>query len=91
VSENILFSFSKLMTANKNMPNKLHCELCDYSCCKKSCWNQHLLTRKHILAKNGLMSANKIYACDNCNVKFKHQSSYCRQKKKCNLKSELGI
>jgi hypothetical protein len=31
------------------------------------------------------MPANKIYACENCNIKFKHQSSYCRHKKKCGI------
>ena len=85
VSENIFFSFSKLMSANENMLDEFYCDYCDYKCCKKSCWKQHLLTRKHISAKNGLMPANKIYACENCNIKFKHQSSYCRHKKKCGI------
>ena len=71
------------MEANKNMPVKFYCEFCDYECCKKSSWNQHTLTAKHIKAKNGLMPANKIYACENCDMTFKHQSSYCRHKKKC--------
>jgi hypothetical protein len=29
------------------------------------------------------MPANKEYICDGCNIKFAHQSSYCRHKKKC--------
>jgi len=50
---------------------------------KKSSLVQHLLTSKHSKANLGLMSANKEYACEKCNVKFIHQSSYCRHKKKC--------
>jgi hypothetical protein len=71
------------MQANENMPSKYYCELCDYQCSKKSCWSQHIDTAKHIKAKNGLMPANKKYACERCNTSFNHQSSYCRHKKKC--------
>ena len=73
------------MSANKNMLDNFYCEFCDYKCYKKFCWNQHLLTRKHISAKNGLINANKKYACENCNINFKHQSSYCRHKKICGV------
>ena len=74
------------MQANKNMQNMLldfYCEDCDYNCCKKSLWTQHLLTSKHQKAKNGLMKANEKYACENCGLSFKHQSSFCRHKNKC--------
>ncbi len=71
------------MEANENMPIKFYCEKCDYGCCKKSSWTQHLLTAKHNKANFGLIEANEKYACDICSVKFKHQSSYCRHKKKC--------
>jgi hypothetical protein len=67
----------------QNMPQKYFCEVCDYECCKKSSWSQHLLTSKHQKANLGLMQANKEYACEKCNIKFIHQSSYCRHKKKC--------
>ena len=71
------------MLANENMLLKFTCEKCDYKCSKKSSWNQHLLTAKHINANFGLMPANKKYACNNCTLTFHHQSSYCRHKKKC--------
>jgi hypothetical protein len=41
------------------------------------------LTSKHSKAKNELNQANKKYVCDKCDIHFKHQSSYCRHKKKC--------
>ena len=74
------------MEAKKNMlniPPIFYCESCDYNCSKKSCWAQHLLTSKHTKAKNELNQANKKYVCDKCDIQFKHQSSYCRHKKKC--------
>jgi hypothetical protein len=67
----------------KNMLQKYVCDKCHYSCCKKSSWDQHLLTSKHSKANLGLMPANNLYACDKCNAQFNHQSSYCRHKKKC--------
>jgi hypothetical protein len=74
------------MQANKNMQNiplVFYCDNCDYKCYKKSCWNQHLLTQKHSNANEKLIQANKKYACEKCSKNFKHQSSYCRHKKKC--------
>jgi hypothetical protein len=74
------------MQANKNIQNippKFYCKNCDYGCCKKSSWEQHLLTAKHSKANFELMQANKEYVCEKCTIKFKHQSSYCRHKKKC--------
>jgi hypothetical protein len=41
------------------------------------------MTAKHVKANGKLMQANEKYACEICNTKFKHQSSYCRHKKKC--------
>jgi hypothetical protein len=75
------------MEANLNMQNMLSkflCEKCDYKCCTISSWKQHLLTAKHAKANFELIKANNKYVCENCDIKFKHQSSYCRHKKKCN-------
>ena len=68
------------------MLKEFYCDKCDYTCSKKSCWSQHLLTAKHAKANLGLMPANKEYACENCNKIFCHQSSYCRHKTKCQPK-----
>ena len=67
----------------QNMPQNFYCESCHYGCSKKSCWLQHLSTAKHAKANNGLIKANKEYFCEKCEIKFNHQSSYCRHKKKC--------
>ena len=72
----------------QNMLCKYNCEKCAYTCSKKSSWDQHLLTYKHTKANEKLIRANKIYACERCNITFKHQSSYSRHKNKC---SEINI
>ena len=71
------------MKANENMHQIFYCAKCDYGSSRKSCWNQHISTAKHIKANFGLMQANEKYVCEKCTVKFKHQSSYCRHKKTC--------
>ena len=73
----------------QNMLPIFYCEICHYKCCKKSSWSQHLMTSKHEKAKNGLMQANKKYACEKCAMEFNHQSSYCRHKKKCIQKETI--
>ena len=74
------------MKANEIQQNQqlfFYCDDCDYNCSKKFNWEQHLLTLKHSKATNKLLKATEIYACDICNINFKHKSSYYRHKKKC--------
>jgi len=68
------------------MPSRFNCEKCYYKCSKKSSWGQHLMTAKHQKANQKLINANEIFFCDFCNTTFKHQSSFCRHKKKCQIK-----
>ena len=71
------------MQTVKNMRPNFICEMCEYECSQKSSLKQHLMTSKHAKANLGLMQANEKYVCEKCNIKFNHQSSYCRHKKKC--------
>jgi hypothetical protein len=78
--------------AQKN-DERFHCAHCDYSTSKKSSWNQHLATRKHINATNAIfnaINATEKYAqevllniCSGCGKKYKHASSLYRHKKIC--------
>lgn len=81
------------MKATENVSVNFYCNLCDYGCSKKSCWNQHISTSKHEKATNGLHPATKKYACEKCHTNFKHHSSYYRHKKKCesteNIQEEI--
>ena len=68
-------------------PKKFVCEICDFKCCKNSDWERHLLTAKHkkLTNPNNFTPnyAEKLYTC-NCGKVYKHMSSLCAHKKKCN-------
>jgi hypothetical protein len=48
------------------------------------------MTSKHQKANIKLTEANEKYSCEHCNIYFKHQSSYCRHKKKCDNISNIN-
>jgi cell wall-associated NlpC family hydrolase len=58
---------------------KYFCKICNFSTNKKGNWNSHILTTKHLSNKN-----EKIYVCK-CGLHYKHMSSLCKHKKKCNV------
>ena len=74
---------------NKKMPKNaenFNCEHCGFTCSKKSNWNKHLLTTKHKILINPNKKIQKnpnFYICI-CGKSYKHASSLCGHKKKCN-------
>ena len=74
--------------SNKNLPNfchKFYCKSCDYSTSKKSSYDDHLLSRKHLLSTN----VNKIlpnfcsnHICDECGKIYKDRSGLWRHSQK---------
>jgi len=66
---------------------KYYCKCCDFKCSKKSNFDTHLLTRKHI--KNDASMTNedeKIstgYCCENCGKEYKHRQGLWAHNKKC--------
>jgi hypothetical protein len=77
---------------NKNSPKtrqKFYCNLCDYSCSKKSDYVKHLQTIKHLdkmdnrkLAKTRQTIVPSEYVC-HCGKKYKYQSGLCKHKRYC--------
>ena len=69
-----------------------YCEKCAFKCCKKSDWNRHISRPKHLNLTNPNEKAQKnaktTYTCD-CNKQYKHMSSLCAHKKKCNYKTQM--
>jgi hypothetical protein len=67
---------------------RFFCEKCAYQTNKKSSYENHLLTAKHISATNISSVALKIcqpYTCDICSKTFNERTSIWRHKKKCVL------
>ena len=77
------------MNSNEKLPKtcfKFYCENCDYGTCKKSSYDDHLITAKHIKSMNGNENLPKIcspFICENCSKKYKDNSGLWRHKKKC--------
>ena len=70
---------------------KFCCKICHYNSCRKSSYDKHLLTLKHIETTNTTEKLQKVatYVCD-CGKKYQHHSSLWKHKKNCttNLKGK---
>jgi hypothetical protein len=81
----------------KKMPKKTEdfsCEVCNFICSKKSNYNAHLTTRKHISALNETkLKQPNIFCiqsiCPVCNDEFNSRSTLCRHRKKCQKNAVL--
>ena len=63
-----------------------YCELCDYIVDNKYSFDKHNKSKKHLNNLLFKLEDNdniKIYVCEYCNCKIKHQSSYSRHIKNC--------
>jgi len=64
---------------------KFSCDKCNYRCSKKSDYNKHLMTTKHLMVTNDNKKSPKvatIHICD-CGKKFKFRSGLSRHKRSC--------
>lgn len=78
--------------ANLNVSHKFICECCDYYTSKKSSYDKHILTGKHIQATKcykkiaqSCPDENRYYLCK-CGKKYSHHSSLWKHQKTCNEK-----
>jgi hypothetical protein len=84
------------MDSNNNLPKfcpKFYCEICDYGTCKKSSYDDHLVSTKHAKSMIGNEILPKFcseFICPNCSKKYKDNSGLWRHKKKC-LEKEKEI
>jgi hypothetical protein len=70
---------------NKKFPPEItvyNCKICNYTCNKKSSYDKHIVTKKHINNTNidNIMVVN---LCVNCNKTFANSSGLWKHKKKC--------
>jgi len=72
---------------NPQKPTQYLCELCNFTSCNKKDYNRHISTDKHKLLTipNGKKPVKPpLYNCV-CGKSYKHSSSLCAHKNKCNL------
>jgi hypothetical protein len=60
------------------------CESCDYNTSKKCNYDQHILTRKHIMTTSGLQNPSASIICE-CGKSFSCRQNIHRHKKKCSM------
>jgi hypothetical protein len=77
---------------------KYNCVICDYHTSRKSQYDRHITTVKHQNNENAskmLVQASKkvqkTFICNNCGNEYKHDSSYYKHKKKCEIKQPENI
>jgi len=80
---------------NASNANKYSCDICRFKSSKLSNYNTHILTPKHKRLtnpkyKNAENADTKIYKC-HCGKEYKHHSSLCKHKNKCNYKEKNDI
>jgi hypothetical protein len=74
---------------NKNQ--KYYCKLCDYGTSRKSQWDRHQTTQKHIsvtMDNKKVPKSSKAFHCE-CGKSFAYNTGLCKHKKKCAEKKEL--
>ena len=71
----------------KKVAHSFFCKKCDYTTSKKSSFDKHLLTAKHIFVTDGnpevAFEHSHLYSCDKCNKFFKSRHGVWYHKKKC--------
>ncbi len=80
----------------------IHCDFCDFKCCKSGDWKRHILTRKHQKkqkmmtnndemmtsdVKNENFTSNHCYKCD-CGKEYKYRQGLSVHKKVCKIKEK---
>jgi len=69
----------------KKVAKKFLCQKCNYATSRKSSWDKHILTAKHLNDNKMVTNGNKFvdFYCDQCGKGYKYKSGLSRHKKKC--------
>ncbi len=85
---------SKVAKMRKNA-QKYYCEECDYITSRKTDYNRHLSSKRHLENCKSCVSQNvsriaqkrvKSYICEHCNKEYSHRQSLYSHKKRCKFK-----
>jgi hypothetical protein len=74
------------------MPKKaefLVCEICDFKCCKRSNYNVHLSTGKHLANVNGDQKKS-VFCCKKCNKIYNSNNGLWKHSKSCITNNNSG-
>ena len=73
-----------------NNQYKYQCNICDYVTSRKSQYERHITTRKHIMTTNGLQLSTNNYTCE-CGKEYSCRQNLYRHKQKCDVLKEDKI
>ena len=78
------------LSCSAKVAQQFYCKKCDYNTCKKSSWDKHQLSRKHLDDNSIVTNDNKkvaqqfvTYKCSHCAAFYTHHSCLSRHKKHC--------
>jgi hypothetical protein len=81
--------------SSKKTQQKYYCKDCDYSTSRKSQWDRHKTTAKHLKFTNddGMFTekVQKDFRCENCNKIFNFRQSLWRHKKQCKKIKNIDV
>jgi hypothetical protein len=85
----------------EKVAKKFYCHTCDYNTERKSSFDKHLLSAKHIKETNGNKqvakscdddnSSNTTYSCEHCGKVLKTRSGLWKHRKICDHNNQLGL
>ena len=79
-----------LTDKNAEKTSKFICEGCDFICSKKSNFEKHLITKKHLFNTSLTKKyPEETHICSNCNKKYKSRVGLWYHIKKCQVNSEI--
>ena len=92
----IFLTFFNNMLTEKTpkTPKKISCEKCHFTCSKKSEWERHMMTRKHMSLTDSLTTASQKtpqHICCHCHKVYRSREGLWYHFKKCNQESVENI
>ena len=78
----------------KKTQKSYECQKCDFLTCKKTDYNRHILTQKHIinfLTTDVNCKNEKLFCCDYCDKVFSDRSGLWRHKRKCAFEKPVDM
>jgi len=77
------------INGNRKNAKDFYCEVCDFTCSKKSNYTKHINTQKHISTVNGNKkmpkNAASLFICEFCEKTYTTNSGLWKHNKKCNI------